>query len=258
MKIKDIKKNLVYCSVFHQESYLKLLKLLIKSIKLFGDLNDTMDILVITNKSFKNSVQKILDNNQINGSIFCLPLNTLFEAGYSRLYIFDYPEIKKYKKVLYIDTDILVTNKLELLFNIELDNKLYALKEGKTNNHKWGWDFFDDTGTQKNISAFTTGTLLFNNCEEIKMLFFKVFNHIKKHIKEEKPIPWCLEQPFVVFHAITENLYNSRELIGKVVSWPTEYNDEIIAHFPGFPGNYEYKIEGIENYFNYMLELKSK
>jgi lipopolysaccharide biosynthesis glycosyltransferase len=212
MKIKDIKKNLVYCSVFHQESYLKLLKLLIKSIKLFGDLNDTMDILVITNKSFKNSVQKILDNNQINGSIFCLPLNTLFEAGYSRLYIFDYPEIKKYKKVLYIDTDILVT----------------------------------------------TGTLLFNNCEEIKMLFFKVFNHIKKHIKEEKPIPWCLEQPFVVFHAITENLYNSRELIGKVVSWPTEYNDEIIAHFPGFPGNYEFKIDGIENYFNYMLQLKSK
>ena len=51
---------------------------------------------------------------------------------------------------------------------------------------------------------------------------------MSNNIKEEKPIPWCLEQPFVVFHAITENLYNSRELIGKVVSWPTEYNDEII------------------------------
>ena len=48
---------------------------------------------------------------------------------------------------------------------------------------------------------------------------------------------------------MTIELYSQQET--------TEYNDEIIAHFPGFPGNYEYKIEGIENYFNYMLELKS-
>ena len=40
-------------------------------------------------------------------------------------------------------------------------------------------------------NAFSTGVLLFLNCNEIKELFTDVYNHIKTHIKEKKK---CLVQ----------------------------------------------------------------
>ena len=36
----------------------------------------------------------------------------MFEACYSRLKIFEYSDINKYDKILYLDYDILITNNL--------------------------------------------------------------------------------------------------------------------------------------------------
>ena len=65
----------------------------------------------------------------ISEKIWCINLKTIFEAGYSRLKIFDYPCINLYNKILYLDCDILVTNSINNILDFQLENKLYALKE---------------------------------------------------------------------------------------------------------------------------------
>jgi len=60
-----------------------------KSFKLFSNSPDDVDYLIICNPNFQK-IQAIFDNLNISGKIWCIDLKTIFEAGYSRLTIFDY------------------------------------------------------------------------------------------------------------------------------------------------------------------------
>ena len=130
-------KTVIYSCVFFNEMYLNLINLLLTSYKLFGNFSEDIDYLIICNPNFQTKIQAIFDNLNINGKIWCLDLNTKFEACYSRLKIFDYPNINLYNKILYLDCDILVTNSINNILDFQLENKLYALKEGNTNHPYW-------------------------------------------------------------------------------------------------------------------------
>jgi lipopolysaccharide biosynthesis glycosyltransferase len=209
----------------------------LKSYIVYGKTNTKY--LIITNESFISKIQNIFNTLNINGTIWSLNLNSKFEAGYSRLKIFDYPEINNYNKILYLDCDVLIANKIDNILNLILEDKLYALKEGNTNHLHWGSQFFENN---PNISGFTSGVLLFNNSSLIKNLFKNILTHIESHINNNLPIPECLDQPFIVYHSIINNLYNNELLINIVINNPVEYNGETILHFPGNPGDYEDKI----------------
>jgi lipopolysaccharide biosynthesis glycosyltransferase len=243
-------KTLIYSCVFFNESYINLLSLLLISYKLFGNSSNNTDYLVICNSNFKSKVQAIFDSLMLNGKIWCLDLTTKFEAGYSRLKIFDYDEIHLYDKILYLDCDILVTNSINNILKLKLENKLYALKEGNTNHVFWGKQFFDN-----NIScdAFSSGILLFNNHTVIKNLFSEILIHINSHITKNLHIPECLDQPFIVYHAIKNNLYNNQTLINLVTNNPTDYNGQTISHFPGGPGHYQSKIVKMSIFLNNIM-----
>ncbi len=248
--------NLVYSCVFFQESYLNLIELLLKSYKLYGNIDENeTKYLIICNKEFENKVIKIFNNLNIDGYTWCLDLNTKFEAGYSRLFIFDYPDINKYDKILYLDCDILVTNELSNMFNIELDEKIYVLEEGNTNHPFWGNTLFENN---PNESAFTSGIILFKNSEKIKKLFLDILEHIKKHIEDKKEIPECLDQPFIIYHAFKNRIFDNQTLKKKVINNPDKYNYETISHFCGIPGHYESKIEKMKNYMNNIMMNKIK
>jgi lipopolysaccharide biosynthesis glycosyltransferase len=61
---------------------------------------------------------------------YILDVKSLFDAGCTRLNIFKYENIEKYKKILYLDTDILLNSNVNVLFDIDLSpEKLYALQE---------------------------------------------------------------------------------------------------------------------------------
>jgi lipopolysaccharide biosynthesis glycosyltransferase len=186
----------------------------------------------------------------INGKIWCIHLKTKFEAGYSRLKIFDYPDINLYNKILYLDCDILVTNSINNILDFQLENKLYALQEGNTNHKFWGSQIFDKN---PNCSAFTSGILLFNNNIIIKDLFSQILLHIHNHITSMLPIPDCLDQPFIVYHAVKNNLYDNQKLINIVINNPNNFNNETISHFPGEPGNYGSKIVKMSNFMNNVM-----
>jgi O-methyltransferase len=246
--------NLIYSCVFFKSEYINLVELLLKSYVLYGNSNKDTDYLIICNSDFEEKIKKIIACLGINGFTWCLNLRTIFEAGYSRLKIFEYPNINKYNKILYLDCDILVTNSLSNILDFIIDDKLYALEEGETTDVNWGTQFFSPN---PNISAFTSGILLFNNCETIKILFNEILEHISNHLKEKKTIPVCLDQPFIVYHAISKNLYNNKKLIGIVINNPSNFNGETISHFPGGPGHYESKIVKMSIYMNNVMMKKN-
>ena len=249
-------KKIIYSCVFFNEKYIELIQLLLKSYKLFGNSTENIDYLIICNPNFKNKIQLLFDKLNINGKIWCLDLETIFEAGYSRLKIFDYPLINDYDKILYLDCDILVTNSVNKLFDIHLENKLYVLEEGNTMHDFWGNQFFENN---PNVSAFTSGILLFNNNSIIKDLFSEILFHINNHINCNLPIPDCLDQPFICYHAIKNNLCDNKSLINLVVNNPNiktnnilekmiEFTNQSICHFPGWPGHYFSKIDKMKNF----------
>ena len=249
-------KTLIYSCVFFNKDYINLIDLLLKSYVMFGDPEGDIDYLIICNPDFQNNIQEIFDKLNINGKIWCLELTTKFEAAYSRLKIFDYPNINLYNKILYLDCDILITNSINKILDFQLENKIYALKEGETIHNNYGKMFFDNN---PNCSAFGSGVMLFNNSTILKELFSQILIHINNHINNKLPIPTCLDQPFIVYHAIKNNLYNNEKLVNIVVNNPKNLNGETICHFPGGPGWYSKKINSMSEFMNNIIfNLKNK
>jgi lipopolysaccharide biosynthesis glycosyltransferase len=246
--------------VFHQESYIKLLQLLITSISLKGNVNkDTTDILIITSRSFQPLIQKELECFDLPLHYYLLDLHTLFEASCARLNIFKYDTIHKYDTILYLDTDILINSDMNVLFNFEISDKnIYALEEGTIAHNYWGANFFDFSKHDKKTTAFTAGILLFRNSDFMKVLFDTIQSHIVDYIyNKKKPIPTCLDQPFVVYNAVSQNKYDNQVLKKYVENNPSVVNSEkIVYHFPGNPGNYDSKYSKMIAFWKLMNKEK--
>jgi len=224
--------NLIYTCVFHQENYINLLKLLISSLVERGNLNHlTTEILIITSASFKSIIQRELSCFNLPINYYILELNTLFEANCARLNIFNYENINNYDKILFLDNDVLINNDVNILFDIEIKNKLYALEEGYIGHEIWGAQFFDFSQCDINQSAFTTGILYFRNEPTVKNLFETINLHIIDYIhKNNNTVPVCLEQPFIVYNAITTNSFDNTLMKSYCKSNPNSVSNEIIIY----------------------------
>lgn len=270
------KKDLMYLCVFFNKQYLELLELVAFSIKCYGSQPCNLDILVFTNKEFKPHVETIFENFKVNVIVEVLDtIETKFEACCARLFLFEWKQIDNYNKLLYIDTDVLVTGDLNKIFNLPINNELYGVKEGYIKWRMWGADFFDfeRPDIQRNKSGISSGVLLFLNTPEIK----KMFNDIIKHINEEltkhnyetlknqklnvNPVNFKTifgDQPFIVYHGVMSNLltYESRRMFKDMSPLnPTGYyKDHILCHFSGDPGRYDTKIDKMRHYLKSMVE----
>ena len=231
--------NLIYMCVFHQHSYINLLQLLITSISIKGNINkDTTDILIITSPEFLPLICEKLESFNLSINYYLLDLYTLFDAGCSRLQIFKYENIHKYNTILYLDTDILLNSDVNVLFNLQISSKkIYALEEGNIGGEYWGYELFDFSKYDKNTPAFTSGILLFNNSECMKLLFDSIQSHIVDYIYNKKNyVPICFDQPFIVYNAVSQNKYDNQVLKKYVENNPSVVSSEkIIYHFPGGP-----------------------
>jgi lipopolysaccharide biosynthesis glycosyltransferase len=128
----------IFICVFNQEKYIELFYLLVKSIRLYGNLIDT-DILVYTSTLFMNKIkQSFLYNDQMK---FVLndSYNTIDKACKARLDLFQFKSISKYDKILYLDTDIIIKNDINKLFDIVDEDILYVLEEGTIDDTRDYW-----------------------------------------------------------------------------------------------------------------------
>ena len=243
--------NCIFICVFNQEKYVEMFYLLLESIFIYGNLDDDTNILVYTSTPFMNMIkQSHLFNEkmvfEINDTY-----NSIEKACNARLDLFNLQSIVNYNKILYLDTDILVKDQINKVFNIIKYNILYVLEEGllTDNDEFYGGKslFQSEINNYNDITAFTSGILLFNNCEQIKNLF----NKINEDIINRPFKTGCHDQPYIVYNAFKYNLYDNKILKSYAVN--NDYNihsDKVIHHFPGGPGVYHAKIIHMTKFLN--------
>jgi hypothetical protein len=186
----------------------------------------------MTHPSYEEELLRTVKLSHKNLLTYTLEKSSLFEAGCARLDIFSYPHIDKYDKILYVDTDILFEDTPARLFNLDIsDNKIYVYPEGIVSDPYHGKSYWDLKGLDPQTPAFTSGTLFFRNSETMRALF----TDIKKHIHEDVHInngyiPGCLDQPFIVYTTVINNLHDGSILPSHIKNLGYEnYNGKIIS-----------------------------
>ena len=253
--------NCIFCCVFNQEKYVDMFYLLLESIFRYGNLDDNTNILVYTSTPFMNIIKQN-DLFKFNEEKIKFEINNTYDnidkACKARLSLFNLPSIKKYDKIIYLDTDILVKDDINKVFDVCKEDLLYVLEEGAINNINdfWGKSLFgNEISKYKDKTAFTTGILLFNNCKKIKDLF----NKINEDIIIRPRNFGCCDQPYIVYNAFKYNLYNNKILKTLVVNNDKNiHSDKVIHHFPGGPGIYIHKIYNMTIFLNEMNNFNLK
>jgi predicted O-methyltransferase YrrM len=231
--------------------------LLLESIFIYGNLDYNTNILVYTSTLFMDIIKQshLFCSEKIKFEINDT-YNTIDLACKSRLDLFKLSSVKNYNKILYLDTDILVKDDIYKVFNVCKKDILYVLEEGKiTDNDNWygGIKLFgDEINNYDDKTAFSSGILLFNNCEKIKDLFNKINQDIVK-----RPFYFtCYDQPYIVYNAFKNNLYDNKLLKSLVVNNNNNiYSDKVIHHFPGGPGIYQHKIDCMTIFLNKIKDF---
>jgi lipopolysaccharide biosynthesis glycosyltransferase len=247
--------NLLYTCIFDNLDYLKLLELLLVSGVVFGGFRDKQfDFLIITTQQFEKNINEMFSKYGLNVRIKCIQIDNIFSALSARFRIFDFVN-KEYNKILYIDTDILITKNLSILFNLPLENKIYTLQEGIISDYHHGKEFFDFSKINPHTPGFTSGIILFKNCTEIKDLFNTINNNIEINIKTNGIKPIAYDQAFLNYYAIITGRYNNTLLIEYTINNPAEFKyNYVLCHFPGGVGNFTNKLEKMSNYFLYLYD----
>lgn len=231
--------------LFYNKRCIQFLKLFLQSLEKYGNLNkDNTDILVITSNSFYNDIIQNIENIDIPVKFWLVnEIDNIMDSACYRLNIFDYKDIAEYSKILYVDTDVLVCKDINIIFNLSLDDKLYAIQEGTVSDEWHGAEFFNFTSLDKETPAFNSGVLLFNNNAYIQKLFKDIKNHI---IDNNGTVTSAYDQNYIVYNAIIQNMYNNELLSRFLALNPNRLTDKVLYHFPGALGSYERKIKRIK------------
>lgn len=248
--------NCIFCCVFNQEKYVDMFFLLLESISIYGNLEENTNILIYTSTPFMNKIKQshLLVNDKIKFEINDT-YNNIDKACKARLDLFKLPSVTNYNKILYLDTDILIKDNINKVFDVCEEDILYTLEEGKIDSEYdyWGKTLFgNEINNYKDKTAFTSGILLFNNCEKIKDLFNKINEDILNRPHEFA----CFDQPYIIYNAFKNNLYNNKVLKSLVVNNDNNiYSDKVVHHFPGGPGIYHHKIDSMTIFLNSLKKV---
>ena len=252
--------NCIFCCIFNQEKYVDMFFLLLESIFIYGNLDANTHVLIYTSTPFMNIIKQ---NHLFNDAIIKFEINDTYnnvdKACKARLDVFNLSSITNYNKILYLDTDIIIKDNINKVFDVCNDDIIYVLEEGKLtdSNEFYGGEtlFGDEINNYADNTAFTSGILLFNNCDKIRDLFNKISDDIIN-----RPFFFaCYDQPYIVYSAFKYNLYNNKILKQLVVN--NDYNvcsDKVIHHFPGCVSYAEHKIQNMTVYLNNIKNYKNK
>lgn len=251
--------NCIFICVFNLPQYVNMLLLQLESILIYGNLDDNTKVLIYTTTPFMNQIKEShLYNEKIEFEIND-SYRTIDSACKSRLDLFTLNSITKYNKILYLDTDILIKRDISMVFDICKKDVLYTLEEGEIDSKDdyWGRTLFGNLiMNYSDKTAFSSGILLFNNCEVIRNLFCKIIEdiRIRPHMFHD--------QPHIVYNAFIYNLYDNKVLKQFAINNSHDMNtyneqihtDKVIHHFAGGPGNYEIKLKLMHYFLNMLKE----
>ena len=249
--------NLVYYTHGYNNKFLDLLELSIQSLRI----KNNNDILVICDESYVNDC-KIKLNNYNNIFIYSVKdSNSPAEASMNKLKVFEYKDIDKYNKILFIDSDIIIDIELNSIFdNLVDDNILYVKRESNNHEHHTNiyWSLTQYTQEQldyfkeNNIFIFNCGEFAFINSINMKTHFNNINNLILNHNGES-----FYEQSFMNHYFNLNQLKDDNILEDKVRLFPeknTEYKDKLI-HFCGAGNSPENKYNDMLNYYISYIKI---
>lgn len=178
-------KDLIYFVVGGDDEYVQLLEYCINTIRCYPE-NDKFDILVMCDEKYVKNVQHlpvthihITPNNQ----------NKVY-ASMRKVEIFEFKDIDKYDKILFLDCDIVIIGSLVSIMNRIIDTeKLYALCDEICD---WNSVYFsradkpytsDDIQyfKQHNMKPFNAGQFAFCNSPKMKEHFQNIKYEIEKY-----------------------------------------------------------------------------
>jgi len=138
--------NCIFYSIFNNEKYIDIFYLFLESIFIYGNLNDTIHILVYTSTKFMNIIKEshLFNDEKIK---FEINDNNNDKKTISIFNLFNLQSISSYEKILYLNTDILVKDDI---------NKVFDFLE-------------EDEENYDNIASLTSEILLFKNSEKINI-----------------------------------------------------------------------------------------
>lgn len=243
-------KNLIYTCCFHQEIYTDVVSHMINS---FVRNNSSIDLLIYTTTEYKEIIQK---KCPLATNILFVEKNfykTMNQARISKLDVFDFPQIEKYEKVLYVDADSLFMKKPDDIFDQITDDVVYTIGEGTILNEGeyWGRSLFLKENSEyvdrEGLGAYALG---FKNINVIKKLFIKIKQSFYLDMYQNKLRFY--DQPFLNFYLIQNSMCNTEVLKTFVKSRPSaaEAVEKGIAivHFAGCPGHGNVKLDLINEF----------
>ena len=258
--VLPVNKNLVYLGVFGNRGYLELLKILLTTVKLFSS-TESMDFLILTSEDFLPDIQTISKLIEIPLKTFLIDPSSLAGAAFARLNIFDFPEIFNYEKILYLDTDITIQGNLTKIFDLNTEDKIYAMSEGTIEHEIHGGHWFDFTTIDKNTVGINSGILLFHSTNTMKTIFANINQHIKDIKASNKQMPSCEDQAFINYHFIKESKYDNKLIEKYALIYcidppppPSQPTDIVICHFVWPIGNAQHKLGRMRPHVTHVLK----
>jgi len=259
-------KNLLYFCVFNKKDYIKLATILLGSLKLFSNNLENIDILVFTSLNFQEDFLYLSHIFGLKIHFKLFELDSVSKSAMARLLIYNYENINDYDKILYIDTDIVIQNDLNKLFNEDIESeKVYALPEGTVYHEiRGGWFFTHLTCEQKHhVTGINSGILLWKNSEKIKEIFNNILNHIDREILNpcQGRMPECADQPFINYHIIKDGNCDNKLLTKYAIIYceppyppiPSGPTDIILSHFVWPIGNANHKKVRMDSHMSHIL-----
>jgi len=258
----DLKKNLVYLGVFLNKEYIELLKVLLISVKLFSLTSlESIDFLIITSEDFAVDIKKLSEDIGLPLNLMFLVPSRLKGAAFARLYIFEYEHIMAYEKILYLDTDIVIQGDLMNIFRENIEDRIYAMKEGTIEHEIHGGQWFDFSTIDKDTVGLNSGILFFRATDTMKMIFTEIIAHVDELRAAGKPMPACEDQAFINYHFIKSSKYDNTlmEKYGLIYcidpppppSAPTEI---VICHFVWPIGDAQNKLGRMKPHLTHLLK----
>lgn len=268
---------LIYTTIGNDKKYLKLLETFCESL-CYTNLT-AKSLLVICDKSFHSEVNDICLKYAFLTYHLMDVQDTLTpeEASGNKLRIFEFNDIFKYSKCIYVDLDCCFLNNLDYLFTKETDpTKLHVFTEFDDSNILFASPYFvcynKETKqylltpqqrkyiVESKKKAFNAGLFLFSINDTMKHYFSHLQSIVSTH---EKNYYSYFEQSFMnayfnINNAVDYTLFTYDNVIMRVTPSKVINNDKKLIHynfFTGTDGSGKAKSEAIEFFWNQFSSL---